>query len=266
MSQAKKGDQVTLTLTPDEGYEVDAVSVKDKDGKEIPLKDNGDGTYSFTMPASAVTVDATYKEKAAEPGPGPGDDHKTNCPGKAFSDLDTSQWYHEAIDYVLLKNYFNGVGEGKFEPDGTMTRAMFVTVLGRVAGVDAVENAHSSFTDVADGQWYTPYVDWASENGIVLGYDAEHFGPMDPVTREQMAAILYRYAKYTGEDVTAVDATKFHAFTDADQVSDYAKAPMIWATDKGLINGMGDGTLAPQETSTRAQVAQLIMNYDQTLA
>ena len=109
-------------------------------------------------------------------------------------------------------------------------------------------------------------MDWASENGIVLGYDSETFGPMDPVTREQMAAILYRYAKYTGEDVTAVDATKFHAFTDSDQVSDYAKAPMIWATDKGLINGMGDGTLAPRETSTRAQVAQLIMNYDQTLA
>ena len=143
---------------------------------------------------------------------------------------------------------------------------MFVTVLGRVAGVEADENAHSSFGDVPDGQWYTPYVDWAAEREIVLGYDSEHFGPDDPVTREQMAAILYRYAKYKGLDVTAVDAARFHTFSDVDQVSDYAKAPMIWATDKGIINGMGDGMLAPQEKSTRAQVAQIIMNYDQKFA
>ena len=143
---------------------------------------------------------------------------------------------------------------------------MFVTVLGRAAGVEASEDAHSSFRDVADGQWYAPYVNWAAENGIVNGYDNETFAPDDAITREQMATILYRYAKYRGVDVTAVDASRFHTFSDTDQVSDYAKAPMIWATDKGIINGMGDGTLAPQEKSTRAQVSQIIMNYDQKIA
>ena len=192
--------------------------------------------------------------------------HDASCPSKAFSDLDTSKWYHEAIDYVLLKNYFNGVGDGKFAPDGTMTRAMFVTVLGRAAGVEEDRNAHSSFGDVADGKWYTTYVDWAAQNDIVDGYDSKTFGPDDFITREQMAVILYRYARYKGVDVKAADDAKYHTFRDADQVSNYAKVPMIWAVDKGIINGMGDGTLAPQKTATRAQVAQLLMNFDQKLA
>ena len=261
MNQAKKDEQVTLTLTPEEGYEVDTVSVKDQDGKEVSLKDNGNGTYSFTMPASAVTVDVTYKQKSTEPAPGDG--HEANCPSKAFRDLDVSKWYHEAIDYALTKNYFNGVGEGQFKPDGTMTRAMFVTVLGRVAGADTSKYTAAPFDDVAAGQWYTPFVAWASENGIVMGYDSKHFGLNDPVTREQMAAILYRYAKFAGKDVNMTDDTTFQNFTDAGQVSDYAKDPMIWATGKGLINGMGDSTLAPQKTATRAQVAQIVKNFDQ---
>ena len=263
VSQAKKGEKVTLTPTPNEGYETDQVSVKDKDGKEISLKDNGDGTYSFTMPASEVTVEVTFKQKSAEPVPV--DDHDKNCPSKAFRDLDLSQWYHEAIDYVLINNYFNGVGEGMFEQDSTMTRAMFVTVLGRVAGADTSKYTATTYSDVPAGQWYTPFVGWASENGIVLGYDDKTFGPDDQVTREQMAAILYRYAKYAGKDVNTVDSTTFQTFTDADQVSDYAKEPMIWATAKGLINGMGNNTLAPQNTATRAQVAQIVKNFNEKI-
>ena len=106
----------------------------------------------------------------------------------------------------------------------------------------------------ADGKWYTTYVDWAAQNDIINGYDSKTFGPDDFITREQMAVILYRYARYRGVDVKAADAAKYHTFRDADQVSSYAKVPMIWATDKGVINGMGDGTLAPKGNSTRSQV------------
>ena len=116
------------------------------------------------------------------------------------------------------------------------------------------KNAHSSFGDVADGNWYTTYVDRAAQNDIINGYDSKIFGPDDFITREQMAVILYRYARYRGVDVKAADAAKYHTFRDADQVSSYAKVPMIWATDKGVINGMGDGTLAPKGNSTRSQV------------
>ena len=106
----------------------------------------------------------------------------------------------------------------------------------------------------ADGKWYTTYVDWAAQNDIINGYDSKTFGPDDFITREQMAVILYRYARYRGVDVKAADAAKYHTFRDADQVSSYAKVPMIWVTDKGVINGMGDGTLAPKGNSTRSQV------------
>ena len=229
------------------------------------VKDNPDANQDEVDAAADAlkraqkTFDETKKDGTKA------DDHDASCPSKAFSDLDTSKWYHEAIDYVLLKNYFNGVGNGKFEPAGTMTRAMFVTVLGRAAGVEEDKNAHSSFSDVADGKWYTTYVDWAAQNDIVNGYDSKTFGPDDFITREQMAAILYRYARYKGVDVKAADDAKYHTFRDADQVSNYAKVPMIWAVDKGIINGMGDGILAPQETATRSQVAQLIMNFDKLI-
>ena len=198
----------------------------------------------------------------------PSDPSKPADPASAaqrFADVAPDAWYAGAVEHVSGKGYFNGTGADEFSPELTMTRAMFVTVLSRVAGIDSAEYQKASFTDVPEGQWYSAGVEWASANGIVTGYDSETFGPEDPVTREQMAAILYRYAKYRVVNVTAVDGTRFQTFSDADQVSDYAKAPMIWATDKGLISGMGDGSLAPQETATRAQVAQIIMNYDQNI-
>ena len=258
-NQAEEGETVKLTPVAEEGFELEVLTVKDQDGNEVDLNDNDDGSFCFTMPDGPVTVEVSFRE--SEP-----DDHDASCPSKAFSDLDTSKWYHEAIDYVLLKNYFNGVGNGKFEPDGTMTRAMFVTVLGRAAGVEEDRNAHSSFSDVADGKWYTAYVDWAAKNGIVNGYDSETFGTDDFVTREQMAAILYRYAIFKKVDTSGADAAKFNDFKDKDSVSGWAVEAMTWATGSGLINGMGDGRLAPKNTATRAQVAQIMMNFDQKFA
>ena len=232
-------------------------------GPAEPSEPSGPSTPSQPVDPAQPSEPSTPSQPSGPANPSEPTEPAPSAPvTPVFTDVPPDAWFAEAVRYVADRNLFQGTGGGKFAPDSAMTRAMFVTVLGRAAGVEAAENARSSFTDVADGQWYTPYVDWANENGIVLGYDSETFGAADPVTREQMAAILYRYAKYRGENVTTVDVTKFRAFTDADQVSDYAKAPMTWATDKGMINGMGDGSLAPQRTSTRAEVAQVIMNFD----
>lgn len=184
-----------------------------------------------------------------------------DCPSKAFIDLDTGAWYHEAVDYVLNNSYFRGTGKNIFEPDGDMTRAMFVTVLSRIEGIDSDNYTGSAFDDVETGTWYSPAVKWASEKGIVLGINDNEFNPEGKVTREQMAAIMYRYAGYKGIDISNVNTTKYNSFSDTDEVSGWAADALAWAADRGIINGMGDGTISPGRPSSRAQVAQIIRNY-----
>ena len=142
---------------------------------------------------------------------------------------------------------------------------MFVTVLSRLEGIDAAQNTGSSFLDVDEGQWYTAAVLWASRNGIVQGTGEGLFDPNGNVTREQMAAIMHRYATYRNIDTSNVDVSKFNAFTDNSKVSDWAADAVKWAADKGIINGMGDGTIEPQGTATRAQVAQIVKNYQEII-
>jgi hypothetical protein len=132
--------------------------------------------------------------------------------------------------------------------------------------IDAAQYSGTSFSDVEAGQWYSAAVEWASQNGIVLGVGGGRFDPEGQVTREQMAAILYRYADYRKIDTSGADTSKFDTFTDKALVSDWAKDAMIWATSSEIINGMGDSTLAPQNSATRAQVAQIVKNYNQKSA
>ncbi len=178
-----------------------------------------------------------------------------------FTDLKPSAWYRPAIEYVLKNHYFNGTGETTFEPDGSMTRAMFVTVLSRMEGIDASQYRDSAFSDVETGKWYSGAIQWASRNEIVKGVGEGKFLPDGTVTREQMAVILYNYAKFKGLDPSAADASKFNDFTDRDRVSGWAVDAMTWAASAGIIRGMGDNTLAPQKSSTRAEVAQIMKNY-----
>ncbi len=192
-------------------------------------------------------------------------EHETDCPSRKYSDLDPSLWYHEAIDFVLNSKYFQGTSDTTFEPDYTMTRAMFVTVLSRMEGMDAAQYSGSDFTDVETGQWYTAAIQWASRNGIVLGVGEQQFDPNGEVTREQMAAIMYRYAQYKKIDTTKADASKFGSFSDKDSVSDWAVEAMTWATGVGIINGTDTG-IEPQANSTRAQVAQIVKNYTEKLS
>ena len=183
-----------------------------------------------------------------------------NCPSKAFSDLDNTQWYHEGVDYVLNNELMLGVGGSLFEPDGTVTRAQLAMVLYRVAGKPDVKNTANPFKDVTEGVWYADAVKWAAEAGVVKGISADEFAPEAPVTRQEIATMLYRFAK-----AEAVAEDKLAAFPDAASVADWAKDAMNWAVATGLINGVkaadGTVTLDAQSGATRAQIATLLMRF-----
>ena len=251
---ATEGDKVTITVTPDKAYKLDELSVT-AGGKDVELTDNGDGTYSFTMPSSKVQITATFVEDEdyVEPTPEP---------SMPFTDVSENDWFYGAVQYVYDNDMMNGVSATSFAPNSNLTRAMMAAVLYNLE--DQPTQADSSFTDVADGSWYADAVNWAAANNIVSGYGDGIFGPNDNITREQMASILYRYAEYKGYDVSAVG--DLSQFNDADSVSEWANDVMSWAVGAGLINGMGDGSVAPQGTATRAQVATVLMNFCENIA
>ena len=193
-------------------------------------------------------------------------DGGNGCPSKAYVDVpDESHWAHVGIDFVLKAGLFYGTSETTFDPDVAMTRAMLVTVLYRLEGKPET-NAGNPFEDVADGTWYTDAVIWAAANGIVNGVGDNRFDPDGKITREQMAAILYRYTKFKG--LTLNSSEYAEQYPDADEVSPYAAEAMRWANAEGLINGMGSGDaviLAPRGDATRAQVAAIFMRFVQNV-
>ena len=188
----------------------------------------------------------------------PSTDH--DCPSAQFKDVDPDQWYHEYIDYVVEKGLMQGVAADRFAPDVSTTRAMIVTILYRLEGSPAVSE-ESPFDDVAEGQWYTDAVIWANNNAIVLGYGNGKFGPTDNITREQMAAILYRYATYKGYDTSAGQDTNISSYDDATDVSDWAIEAMQWACGTELIKGRTASTIVPAGNATRAEVAAILMRF-----
>ena len=179
-----------------------------------------------------------------------------------FKDVSVDAWYYSAVDYAYSNALFSGTTATTFSPDVAMTRGMFVTVLGRLAGVNAASWASntSQFKDVATNAYYAPYVRWASANNIVLGYSDNTFKPDESVTREQMAALMYRYELWQRGGSVTYDASKATAYPDYNKVSDWAREPIQWAIANGIING-SNGNILPQNTATRAQVAQIAMNY-----
>lgn len=192
-------------------------------------------------------------------------DGGANCPSKPYHDVDTGRWYHEGIDYAIAHGLMNGVGNGMFEPESSMTRAMLVTVLWRYAGSPA--GWENPFTDVLNGSWFTQAVAWAAENGIVNGVGNNKFEPDSNITREQMAAILFRYAAMSGFDTSA--RGNLDQYPDRGDVSGYAVEPLSWAVAEGLIKGTDNGNgilLDPQGNATRAQVATIIMRFIRTAA
>ena len=252
-ANAKAGDKVTLTLTPDEGYQAAGVTVTDKNGKDVPVTKNADGTYTFTMPATAVTITPEFTEIGVDPGTTGGD------VSDRFTDVSKTAWYHDAIQWAVDQGLMNGVGEDKFAPNDSATRAMVVTMLWRLAGEPAASDP-SGFSDVSDGAWYADAVAWAAESAAVNGTGADTFSPNTPVTREQLAAMLYRYAQAQGKGFTGAWMFPLD-YSDADQVSDWADEAMHWMTMHGVITGMDDGTLAPKDNATRAQIATMFMRF-----
>ena len=244
-TRAAKGATVTLTVRADEGYQLDGLTVTDSKGGTVKLTDKGSGTYTFTMPASKVTVQATFTQNQSGTLP--------------FTDVKTGDWFYEAVQYVYDKGMMTGVSADRFAPASTTTRGMIVTILYRLENEPAVSGG-SAFTDVESGAWYADAVAWAAANDIVNGTSATTFAPNSPITREQMATMLYRFAQYKGMDAVTLQEN-LTGYPDGGQVSDYAIPAMNWAVGQGLIAGMENGTLVPQGSATRAQVATILMRF-----
>lgn len=252
---ASRGATVTLTVTPEEGFLLDTLTVTDNNGTKITVTDKGDGKYTFTMPSSRVTISAVFTpEGQTDP------DH--DCPSKQFQDINTQEWYHEGVDYVVENGLMLGTSDTTFAPNENTTRGMIVTILHRMEQEPAAVSA--SFTDVTSGQYYAEAVAWAAANDIVNGYGDGRFGPEDSITREQLAAILYRYAEYKGYDVTG--RADLSVYQDQDQVSSYAEEAMSWACEEKLFEGVGAALLSPATNSTRAQVATILMRLADMMA
>ncbi|NCB74870.1 MAG: S-layer homology domain-containing protein [Clostridia bacterium] len=234
----------TYTITPNSGYVISDVLV---DGVSVGAV----STYVFPLVSKDHTIVASFAY---------GD---SDCPSKKFSDLDTTLWYHEGVDYVLRNSLFKGITSTIFEPDEAMTRAMFVTVLYRLENKPEIPSG-SPFDDVQSGAWYADAVTWAYNHNIVLGFDTDTFAPNEPVSREEMAAIMYRYASYKGYDVSATSTLS--AYSDVASISDWALSPMKWSVAKELIVGMSSDKLEPQASSTRAQVAVVFMRFIENVA
>lgn len=253
-SKAEKGDTVTITVTPDEGYELDKLAVYDKDGDKLDLKDKGDGKFTFEMPKGDVEIEVSFALIEDE------------TVKADFADVAADAWYADAVQYVYENGMMSGTSETTFSPDVTTTRGMIVTILYRLEGSPDLsnENLGYPYADVDANAYYADAVYWARQNGIVSGMSAEQFAPNNAITREQMAAILYRYAQFKGYDVSA--KADLSVYTDAGQVSAYATDAMAWANGAQLIAGTSQATLTPAGNATRAQVATILMRFCENIA
>ena len=250
--RADKGDTVTITVYPNDGYELDELVVTDSRGNEIDLDARSATRFTFTMPGGKVTVEASFVREGGQ----------TQTPQTTFADVPASAWYYNAVEYVYENGLMSGVSGGRFAPDDTLTRAMLVQTLYAMEGRPAAASA--GFADVASGDWYASAVNWAAANGVVSGVSETGFGPNNALTREQLALILYRFAQYKGYDVTGT--SDLAAYADGSSVSGWAAEAMGWAVDAGLISGVGGNQIAPTGTASRAQVAQILMNFCENVA
>lgn len=249
---ANEGERVTITVTPDKGYRLDQLTIT-SNGREIAVTDNGDGTYTFTMPSSGVKIEATFVEDPNGTPEEPGDE--STAVEEIFTDVNADDWFRDVVQYVYDEGLMTGTSATTFEPNTSTTRAMIVAILYRQEG--GATAADAGFTDVAAGDWYADAVNWAASEGIVAGFEDGTFQPNAAITREQMASILYRYAAYKGRDVSA--RTELSGYSDAP--SPWAESVMQWAVAEGLLNGVSDDQLQPQGQATRAQVAAILQRF-----
>lgn len=238
-----QGDAIPLgTLTAGQGFTVTSAA-----GLKLLDLDPG-GTTEAGFDSVSVVEGANTPVIPAEP--------------MSFTDVKEGNWFYDAVAYVYEHGMMNGTGNGKFSPSLTTNRGMIVTILHRYEGSPAAGT--SRFPDVAAGKYYTDGVAWAASCGVVNGYSDGRFAPDDTITREQMAAILYRYAQYKGFDVSG--RADLSGYRDGNRISPYARDAMAWANQAGLINGVGNNTLSPGGSATRAEVAAILMRFCRNVA
>ena len=254
---AQDGTDVTVTAEPEEGYELIHVTVTDGDGQSVTVTEQEDGSFTFVMPDSEVTVEGFFALIDSADCP-----RNEECPLYVYEDVNINAWYHDALHYCVDRGLMQGIGGGMFAPDMTTSRAMIVTMLYRLEGEPQI-TGEIDFADVPMDSWYGQAVAWAAANDIVKGYGDKTFGPEDAVTREQVVSILYRYAGYKGYNLDGQGT--LNEFRDGDQVSSWATEAMLWALDKGVVSGKGDGILDPTGDATRAEIGQIFMNGIRTL-
>lgn len=246
-TKAAAGDTVTLTAAG-EG----TLTVTDANGKTVALTDLGSGKYTFKMPSAKVNVG--FKTTADQPCDGGKD-----CPSAPFTDVDTAKWYHLSVDYVLTHKMMNGVSSRAFAPNANLTRGMLVQILYNLEGKP--KGTAANFSDVQADAWYAEAVGWAATNKVVTGYADGTFRPNAAVTREQAAAILYRYAQSKDIDVSVGENTNILSYVDVQQASEYAIPALQWAVGAGVLNGKNDSRLAPTGTATRAEIAAIMQRW-----
>ena len=239
-SRASRGRTVTITATPDTGYELESLTVLDSQGQPLELTNKGNGRYTFTMPSSRVTVEATFT-----PAPLP------------FEDVTPGAWYESAVRYAYFHNIMEGMSETEFAPAAALTRAMAAQILYNLEGQPTV-SGDNEFIDVSG--WYETAVTWAAETGVATGYGDGTFQPTGSITRQEFAQMLYNYAKYKGYDLTAEG--DLSQFPDSGSVANWAKVAMSWANGNELINGHDDGAIDAAGAGTRAQAASILMQFD----
>ena len=246
-SKPEAGETVTITPTPDAGYEVEDVIVTDEDGEGVPVTENPDGSWSYEQPESDVTIEVIFGEIAPEP---------SVDISEIFLDVDPDAWYRDAVQFAYDNGLMTGTSATEFAPDVTTTRAMIVSILARLEGVTSASDA--GFSDV-DDEWFATAVNWAANVGVVNGFEDNTFRPNDAITREQLAAILCNYAAWKGEDVSA--RAELSRYSDVAAISSWATDVMRWAVAENLISGVTNDTLQPQGAATRAQVAAILQRF-----
>ena len=243
-SRASYNQTVTITVTPDEGYELSSLTVTDRNGSTISLTKVSDTRYTFTMPRSAVTISASFAEEQLV----------SSLP---FTDVSVDDWFYDMVEYVYDNGIMTGTSGTTFEPNATLTRAMMATVLWAMEGNPT--SGSGSYTDVSSGDWYYNAVRWATSAGVVNGVGDNAYAPNDPLTREQMAVMLYAYAVYKGYDTAA--STAAESFNDSGEISGWALTAMNWAVDNGLLGGKPGNLLDPTGSATRAEIATILRNF-----
>lgn len=238
---AEEGEWVYITVDPDVGYRLYNLTVTRPSGNTVKVEHVRDNVYRFSMPGVRVTVDAEFI--------------RTVTP---FTDVRLADWFYEYVSFAYRYGLMEGINSYQFAPDATATRAMVVQILYRMSGEPAVSYG-SGFTDVASNAWYADAIAWAARNNIVNGTSAATFDPNAPVTREQFATMLYRYARYRGFNTSLT--ANILSYYDVNQVSEYAFEALQWACAEGIVNGTSTGYLTPQGNATRAQLAAMLMRF-----